>query len=215
MSNIDFSLFDVSKGSDELVPAVIQDDVTLRVLMVGYMDREALERTLESGRVTFFSRTKQRRWTKGETSGNYLDVVSVMTDCDNDTLLIRMRPHGPACHNGTVSCFTDTLNIVGESRLAGDADAEGFIRRLGDVIRRRHAEMPDGSYTTKLFTKGVNKIAQKVGEEAVETVIEAVAGNRDAFLYEASDLVYHLLVLLEQMNCSITDIEHELKSRHK
>ncbi|MCD7970014.1 MAG: bifunctional phosphoribosyl-AMP cyclohydrolase/phosphoribosyl-ATP diphosphatase HisIE [Alistipes sp.] len=215
MSNIDFSLFDVSKGSDGLVPAVIQDDVTLRVLMVGYMDREALERTLESGRVTFFSRTKQRLWTKGETSGNYLDVVSVMTDCDNDTLLIRVRPHGPACHNGTVSCFTDTLNTVGESRPAGDADAEGFIRRLGDVIRRRHAEMPDGSYTTKLFTKGVNKIAQKVGEEAVETVIEAVAGNRDAFLYEASDLVYHLLVLLEQMNCSITDIEHELKSRHK
>ncbi len=185
-----------------LVPAVIQDADTLKVLMLGYMNREAFEKSMAEGKVTFYSRTRQRLWTKGETSGNWLEIVSVSADCDNDTLLVRVHPHGPVCHRGTTSCF-DT------------SDNEGFIRLLQGVIQGRHAEMPEGSYTTRLFTKGVNKIAQKVGEEAVETVIEAVAGNRDRFIYEASDLIYHLLVLLEQMGCTIADLENELSSRHK
>ena len=158
--------------------------------MLGYMNREAYEKSLAEGRVTFYSRTRQCLWTKGETSGNRLDIVSVAADCDRDTLLIRTVPHGPTCHTGTQSCF-------------GEA-----------VVRQRHAAMPEGSYTARLFTHGVNKIAQKVGEEAVETVIEAVAGNREAMIYEASDLVYHLLVLLEATGCSIADLERELSARH-
>ena len=142
-------------------------------------------------------------WTKGETSGNWLDIVSVAADCDNDTLLIRVIPHGPTCHTGSKSCFGAAL-----------PETEGFIRYLQSVIRGRHAEMPEGSYTSKLFTRGVNKIAQKVGEEAVETVIEAVAKNREAMIYEASDLIYHLLVLLEATGCSIADLEKELARRH-
>ena len=154
-------------------------------------------------RVTFYSRTRGCLWTKGETSGNYLDIVSVTADCDDDTLLIRVIPHGPTCHTGAKSCF------------AGAApETEGFIRYLQSVIRGRHAEMPEGSYTSRLFDRGVNKIAQKVGEEAVETVIEAVAGNREAMIYEASDLVYHLLVLLEATGCSVADLEKELARRH-
>ena len=202
-----FSDLNASKNADGLVPAVIQDARTLAVLMVGYMNEEAFEKSVKEGRVTFFSRTKQRLWTKGETSGNFLDIVSVAADCDADTLLIKVLPHGPACHRGTTTCFA---NADGDT-----ADTEGFVRYLQTVIQKRHAEMPEGSYTTRLFTKGVNKIAQKVGEEAVETVIEAVDGNRDGFIYEASDLIYHLLVLLEQMGCTIADIEKELASRHK
>lgn len=197
-----FEELDITKNPDGLVPAIIQDARTMQVLMLGYMNREAYEKSVAEGRVTFWSRTRQKLWTKGETSGNYLDIVSIATDCDMDTLLVRAVPHGPTCHTGSKSCF-------------GTPETEGFIRYLGDVISRRRAEMPEGSYTTKLFTKGVAKIAQKVGEEAVETVIEAVAGNRDAFLYEASDLAYHLLVLLEQMGCSVADMEKELASRHK
>ena len=197
-----FEELNLSKNADGLVPAVIQDDRTLKVLMLGYMNREAYEKSVKEGRVTFWSRTRQTLWTKGETSGNYLDIVSILPDCDNDTLLIRVIPHGPTCHTGSTSCF-------------GTCDTEGFIRYLQGVIQGRHAQMPEGSYTTKLFNKGVDKIAQKVGEEAVETVIEAVAGRRDGFLYEASDLIYHLLVLLEQMGCSIADLEKELASRHK
>jgi phosphoribosyl-ATP pyrophosphohydrolase/phosphoribosyl-AMP cyclohydrolase len=166
------------------------------------MNREAYEKSVAEGRVTFWSRTRQTLWTKGETSGNFLDIVSISPDCDADTLLIRAIPHGPTCHTGSQTCFATP-------------ESEGFIRTLAEVIRGRHAEMPEGSYTTHLFTKGVNKIAQKVGEEAVETVIEAVDGNRERFLYEASDLVYHLLVLIEQMGCSLADIEAELASRHK
>ncbi len=185
-----------------LIPAIIQDDKSLQVLMLGYMNAEAYAKTVETGRVTFWSRTRQTLWTKGETSGNFMDVVSIAKDCDNDTLLVRVTPHGPVCHTGEQNCF-------------GSESTEGFIRRLQDVIAQRHRDMPEGSYTTKLFNKGVNKIAQKVGEEAVETVIDAVAGNREGMLYEASDLVYHLLVLLEASDCSIADLEKELATRHK
>lgn len=199
-----FDELNVEKLPGGLVPAVIQDARTLQVLMLGYMNREAYERSLEDGRVTFWSRTKGRLWTKGETSGNFLDIVSVASDCDRDTLLVRVIPHGPTCHTGSVTCFGEAV-----------PESEGFIRYLQSVIQTRHTRMPEGSYTTKLFTKGVDKIAQKVGEEAVETVIEAVAGNRAGFIYEASDLVYHLLVLLESMGCSIEDLEAELAKRHK
>lgn len=202
-----FSDLNAAKNADGLVPAVIQDAQTLAVLMVGYMNEEAFEKSIKEKRVTFYSRTKGRLWTKGETSANFFDIVSVAADCDADTLLFKVNPCGPACHNGTKTCFATE---------EGDpADTEGFIRHLQGVIQQRHRDMPEGSYTTKLFTKGVNKIAQKVGEEAVETVIEAVDGNRERFIYEASDLVYHLLVLLEHMGCSIADLEAELVKRHK
>jgi phosphoribosyl-ATP pyrophosphohydrolase/phosphoribosyl-AMP cyclohydrolase len=197
-----FDDFKLDKCADGLLPVVVQDASTLKVLMLGYMNREAFERTVAEGRVTFFSRTRQTLWTKGETSGNYLMVRDMYIDCDGDTLLIKADPIGPTCHRGTVSCF-DT-----------PAD-EGFIRHLQSVVQQRHRDMPEGSYTTKLFIKGVKKIAQKVGEEAVESVVEAVDGNRDRFIYEASDMVYHLLVLLEQMGCSIEDLERELSLRHK
>lgn len=199
---IKFDELNLEKCADGLLPVIVQDAVTLKVLMLGYMNREAYEKTLSEGRVTFFSRTRGCLWTKGETSGNYLLVESVYVDCDADTLLIKANPIGPTCHRGTTSCF-DT------------PDSEGFIRHLQSVIQQRHQEMPEGSYTTRLFIKGVKKIAQKVGEEAVESVVEAVDGNRDRFIYEASDMIYHLLVLLEQMGCSIQDLERELELRHK
>ncbi len=199
---MNFSDFNLSKCADGLLPVIVQDSVTLKVLMLGYMNNEAFERTQTERRVTFFSRTRGKLWTKGETSGHYLEVVGMLQDCDADTLLIKARPIGPTCHRGTTSCF-DT------------ADSEGFIRRLAAVIRHRHEEMPEGSYTTRLFIKGVKKIAQKVGEEAVESVVEAVDGNRDRFIYEASDLIYHLLVLMEEMGCSLEDMERELALRHR
>ncbi len=197
---------DFSKHHGGLVPAIVQDRDTLRVLMLGYMNSEAFERTLATGRVTFYSRSRGRLWTKGETSGHYMEVGSISLDCDRDTLLVKVLPHGPACHCGTTTCFDTGIP---------DADDEGFIRRLQRVVKRRYQQMPEGSYTTKLFDRGVPKIAQKVGEEAVETVIEAVAGNREAMIYEASDLVYHLIVLLEATGCSIADLERELHKRHK
>lgn len=200
---VPFAELNLEKLLDGLVPAVIQDARTLQVLMLGYMNREAYEKSLAEGRVTFYSRSRQCLWTKGETSGHWLDIVSVAADCDADTLLVRVIPHGPTCHTGSKTCFGEAV-----------PETEGFIRYLQGVIQGRHAEMPEGSYTSKLFTRGVNKIAQKVGEEAVETVIEAVAGNRDAMIYEASDLVYHLLVLLEATGCSIADLERELARRH-
>ena len=199
---IPFEEFCLDKCADGLLPVVVQDAVTLKVLMLGYMNREAYEKTVAEGRVTFFSRSRNCLWTKGEMSGNFLLVESMYADCDKDTLLVKARPIGPTCHRGTTSCF-DT------------PDSEGFVRHLQAVIQQRHRDMPEGSYTTKLFIKGVKKIAQKVGEEAVESVVEAVDGNRDRFIYEASDMVYHLLVLLEQMGCSIEDLEHELQLRHK
>ena len=197
-----FEDFNLEKNADGLLPVVVQDCETLKVLMVAYMNKEAFEKTCETGRATFYSRTRGALWTKGETSGNYIEVYGIFPDCDNDTLLLMGRPLGPTCHRGTVSCFYTPEN-------------EGFIRHLEGVIQRRHIEKPEGSYTTHLFNKGVNKIAQKVGEEAVETVIEAIDGNRDRYLYEASDLIYHLLVLNEQMGFTIADLENELASRHK
>ena len=197
-----FEALDAAKQADGLIPAIIQDARTLRVLMLGYMNREAYEKSLAEGRVTFYSRTRRRLWTKGETSGNYLHVKSIAKDCDADTLLIRVVPAGPVCHTGSKTCF-------------GGRENEGFIGLLQSVIRQRHRDMPEGSYTTKLFTKGAAKIAQKVGEEAVETVIEAVANNNPDLVYEASDLIYHLLVLLENQGLSIADLEEELAKRHK
>ena len=197
-----FDDFNLDKCADGLLPVIVQDDATLRVLMLGYMNREAFERTQAEGRVTFYSRTRQTLWTKGETSSNYLLVKDMYVDCDGDTLLIKATPIGPTCHRGTTSCF-DT------------PESEGFVRHLQSVVQQRHRDMPEGSYTTKLFIKGVKKIAQKVGEEAVESVVEAVDGNRDRFIYEASDMIYHLLVLMEQMGCSIEDMERELALRHR
>ena len=198
---MNFNDFNLEKCADGLLPVIIQDAVTLRVLMLGYMNREAFDLTCSSGHVTFYSRTRSCLWTKGETSGHFLEVVDMYSDCDNDTLLIKANPIGPTCHRGTTSCF-DT------------PDEEGFIRSLAALISRRHAEMPEDSYTTRLFIKGDKKIAQKVGEEAVESTIEAVEGNRDRFSYEACDLIYHLLVLIEQMGLSLPDMERELLRRH-
>lgn len=198
---MNFNDFKLDKCAEGLLPVIIQHAVTLKVLMLGYMNSEAFEKTKAEGRVTFFSRTRNTLWTKGETSGNFLEVKEMYSDCDNDTLLIKAIPVGPTCHRGTEACFDTPAE-------------EGFIRSLSNLIERRHAEMPENSYTTKLFIKGVKKIAQKVGEEAVESTIEAVDGNRDRFIYEASDLIYHLLVLLEQMNVTLPEIERELLQRH-
>lgn len=200
----DIQQLNFDKNGDGLLPVIIQDDRTLQVLMLGYMNREAYEKSVAEGLVTFYSRTKRRLWTKGETSGNTLTIVSMAMDCDADALLIRVIPAGPVCHTGNSGCFADSPH-----------ETEGFIRYLQSVIRQRHREMPPASYTTKLFQRGVNKIAQKVGEEAVETVIEAVAQNTPDLIYEASDLVYHLLVLLEANGLSLADLERELAKRHK
>ena len=198
---MNFSDFDLSKNADGLLPVVVQDARTLKVLMVGYMNEEAYEKSVSEGRVTFWSRSRNVLWTKGETSGNYLTIKEMYADCDRDTLLIKALPMGPTCHRGTVSCF-DT------------PDAEGFVRQLSSLIAERHVQMPEGSYTTRLFIKGVKAIAKKVGEEAAETIIEATEGNRGRFIYELSDLAYHALVLMEQMGVSIADIEAELAARH-
>jgi len=197
-----YSDFQLDKTGDGLLPVIVQDATTLKVLMLGYMNQEAFEKTQAEGRVTFWSRGRQALWTKGETSGNFLNVVNMYPDCDADTLLIQARPDGPTCHRGTTACF-DT------------PEEEGFVRSLSALIQKRHREMPEGSYTTKLFVKGPKVIGKKVGEEAVEAVIEAVDGNRDRFIYEASDLVYHLLVLLESQGVSVQDLEKELALRHK
>ena len=197
-----FNDFDLSKNAGGLLPVIVQDATTLKVLMLGYMNREAFEKTVAEGLVTFWSRSRECLWTKGETSGNYLHVVELLKDCDSDTLLVRARPDGPTCHRGTPSCF-DT------------PEDEGFVRSLSALIKDRHARMPEGSYTTRLLLKGPKAIGKKVVEEAGEAVIEAVDGNRDRFIYEASDLVYHLLVLLEGMGVSLADLEKELSFRHK
>lgn len=197
-----FSDFDLSKNADGLLPAIVQDATTLKVLMLGYMNREAFEKTAATGLVTFWSRSRQCLWTKGETSGNFLHVENMYPDCDADTLLIQARPDGPTCHRGTPACW-DT------------PEEEGFVRSLSALIQGRHQALPEGSYTTKLFLKGPKVIGKKVVEEAGEAVIEAVDGNRDRFIYEASDLVYHLLVLMESMDVSLSDLEKELSFRHK
>ncbi len=197
-----FEDFKLEKCADGLLPVIIQDADTLKVLMLGYMNAEAFQKSVETGLVTFFSRSRRALWTKGETSGNFLHIVEMYPDCDMDTLLIKAHPDGPTCHRGTAACFDTREN-------------EGFLGTLEACIRERHEKMPAEHYTTYLFNKGVNKIAQKVGEEAVETVIEAVDGNKERFLYEAGDLVYHLLVLCEQMGFGIKDLEEELAVRHK
>lgn len=187
-----------------LVPAIIQDATTKNVLMLGFMNEEAYQKTLDTRHVTFWSRTRNTLWTKGETSGNFLNVVSMQIDCDNDTLLIKAHPDGPTCHTGTDTCW-------GEDN---EANPLLFLTELQDFINQRKAEMPEGSYTTKLFRDGVNKIAQKVGEEALETVIEATNGSNDKLVYEASDLLYHLLVLLTEKGLRIEDVATELHQRH-
>jgi phosphoribosyl-AMP cyclohydrolase / phosphoribosyl-ATP pyrophosphohydrolase len=187
-----------------LVPAVIQDNETLKVLMLGFMNEEALTKTLETGKVTFFSRTKNRLWTKGEESGNYLNVVFVLIDCDEDTLLFKVNPVGPVCHTGSDTCF-DEINPKNDIQ---------FLRYLQDFIDKRKVEMPEGSYTTSLFKAGTKKISQKVGEEAVETIIGAMANDDENFIYESADLIYHLLVLLTHKGLRIEDIVSELKKRH-
>ena len=198
MTNLDY------RQLGGLIPAIIQDDRTKNVLMLGFMNEEAYLKTVETGKVTFFSRTKNRLWTKGEESGHFLNVVSIEEDCDHDTLLVKVNPVGPTCHKGTDTCF-GTKNEYGVE----------FLRYLQDFIEYRHAEMPEGSYTTSLFNSGINRMAQKVGEEAVETVIEATNGTDDRLIYEASDLIYHLIVLLTAKGHRIEDLVEELQKRHK
>jgi phosphoribosyl-AMP cyclohydrolase / phosphoribosyl-ATP pyrophosphohydrolase len=192
--------FDPSSG---LIPVIIQDDATNKVLMLGYMNQAALNQTQSTGLVTFYSRSKQRLWTKGETSGHFLTLVSIATDCDNDTLLIKALPHGPTCHEGYDTCFQ-------EQNQNGD-----FIRELERLIIDRKNNPKPGSYTTSLFESGVQKIAQKVGEEAVETILEAQSGNTDALVYEASDMVYHLLVLLQAKDSSWQAVLDKLIKKHQ
>ncbi|MDR1160894.1 MAG: bifunctional phosphoribosyl-AMP cyclohydrolase/phosphoribosyl-ATP diphosphatase HisIE [Tannerellaceae bacterium] len=193
--------FDKAGG---LIPAIIQDNKTNKVLMLGFMNEEAYRQTKETGKVTFFSRTRNCLWTKGETSGNFLSVKQILADCDNDTLLIKADPAGPVCHTGNDTCF-------------GEQNREDvmFLKYLQNFIEQRRQEMPEGSYTTSLFIKGVNRMAQKVGEEAVETVIEATNGTEEGFIYEASDMIYHLIVLLTSKGLRIEDLSRELMRRHK
>lgn len=187
-----------------LVPAIIQDAVTRKVLMLGFMSEEAYQKTLATKHVTFWSRSRNTLWTKGETSGNFLNLVDIKVDCDNDTLLVQAHPDGPTCHTGSDTCW-------GEQN---DANPLLFLTELQDFINKRKQEMPEGSYTTSLFNKGINKIAQKVGEEALETVIEATNGTNDHLVYEASDLLYHLLVMLTEKGLRIEDVAAELQKRH-
>lgn len=194
---------------DGLIPAIIQDARTSRVLMLGFMNSEALEKTRMEGKVTFYSRTKQRLWTKGEESGNFLHVEDILEDCDQDTLLIKASPAGPVCHTGQDTCF-DEVN-----KLKQDPEGIGFIAELQDLILERKKEMPEGSYTSSLFSKGINKIAQKVGEEAVELVIESKDNRDELFLNEAADLLYHLLVLLAAKEKDIRDVVTVLEQRHR
>jgi phosphoribosyl-ATP pyrophosphohydrolase/phosphoribosyl-AMP cyclohydrolase len=185
-----------------LVPVIVQDEQTLEVLMLGYMNQEAYDKTVEENIVTFFSRSKNRLWTKGETSGNFFNVKSIHVDCDNDTLLIKAKPNGPACHTGSRSCFKTDFN-------------QNFILQLESIVAERFTHPKEGSYVNKLHDKGLNKIAQKVGEEAVETVIAALAQTEADLINEASDLVFHLLVLLREKGLSLETIAKNLEERHK
>ena len=195
--NIDF------QKMNGLVPAIIQDARTLKVLMLGFMNEEAYQKTIETGLVTFYSRTRQTLWTKGETSGNTLKVKEILCDCDSDTLLIKAIPAGPVCHTGADTCWDEKND-----------NPIMFLDELQRFIEKRHEEMPEGSYTTSLFRDGCHRMAQKVGEEALEAVIEAVAGNDERLIYEASDMLYHLIVLLTSKGLSIDDLARELQERH-
>lgn len=187
-----------------LVPAIVQDATTKTVLMLGYMNEEAYAKTVETGKVTFFSRSRQKLWTKGETSGNFLNLVSIKEDCDNDALLVTVHPEGPTCHTGTDTCW-------GEKN---DSNPLLFLSEIQDFIEKRHEEMPEGSYTTSLFKDGLNRMAQKVGEEALELVIEAVNGTDERLIYEGSDMLYHLIVLLTSKGLRIEEMAKELQLRH-
>jgi len=213
---------DFHKMPDQLIPAIVQDAATGQVLMLGYFNAEAWQRTQAEGRVTFFSRSKQRLWTKGETSGNFLRVVSLHLDCDQDTVLVMARPDGPTCHRGTTSCFEALSTGSGGVGASIDGAAlptppVGFLAELDRLIARRQQfpQEEPGSYTVRLFEKGLARIAQKVGEEAVETVIDAMAGNRVGLAGEAADLVYHLLVLLRVSGSSLDDMLAVLRQRHQ
>ena len=199
MKQIDFNKM------DGLVPAIIQDADTKNVLMLGFMNEEAYHKTLELNKVTFYSRTKKRLWTKGEESGNFLNVVDIKLDCDNDTLLIMVHPVGPVCHRGTDTCWGDK----------NESNPLLFLTELQNFIETRYKEMPEGSYTTSLFKDGINRMAQKVGEEALEAVIEACNGTNERLIYEGSDLFYHLIVLLTSKGLRIEDLARELEQRHK
>lgn len=199
MMNIDF------EKMNGLVPAIIQDSITKNVLMLGFMNEEAYQKTLATKRVTFYSRSRKCLWKKGETSGNYLELVSMKPDCDNDTLLVKVIPHGPTCHTGTDTCW-------GEENKRNPLL---FLSELQDFINKRHEEMPEKSYTTSLFKDGTNRMAQKVGEEALEAVIEAVSGNDDRLIYECSDMFYHLVVLLTSKGLRIEQVAAELAERHQ
>ena len=194
---------DFEKGQG-LVPAIIQDAETKTVLMLGYMNKEAYQKTVETGRVTFWSRTRNTLWTKGETSGNFLNLVEIKNDCDQDTLLIKVHPDGPTCHKGTDTCW-------GEKN---ESNPLLFLTELQNFIEKRHEEMPEGSYTTSLFKDGLNRMAQKVGEEALELVIEATNGTNERLIYEGSDMLYHLIVLLTSKGLRIEDMARELMERH-
>lgn len=196
--NIDFNKL------NGLVPAIVQDAETKTVLMLGFMNKEAFEKTIETGNVTFYSRTRQTLWTKGETSGNYLKMVDILNDCDNDTLLIKAIPTGPTCHTGADTCWGET----------NTSNPMLFLSSLQDFIEKRHEEMPEGSYTTSLFKDGLNRMAQKVGEEALEAVIEAVNGTNERLVYEGADMLYHLIVLLTSKGLRIEDLARELRERH-
>ena len=187
-----------------LVPAIIQDAKTKTVLMLGYMNKEAYEKTTKTGKVTFFSRSRQCLWTKGETSGNFLELVDIMVDCDNDTLLVKVNPTGPTCHKGTYTCWGEKNEV----------NPLLFLTYLQDFINTRHEEMPEGSYTTSLFKDGINRMAQKVGEEALEAVIEACNGTNGRLIYEGADMIYHLIVLLTSKGLRIEDLAKELQVRH-
>ena len=193
---------DYKKYSDGLVPAIVQDIDTQKVLMLGFMNEDALNTTMQTGKVTFFSRTKKKLWTKGEESGNFLELKSVATDCDNDTLLIKVHPLGPVCHTGADTCWDEKNH------------KDDFLYYLEDIIELRKKASPDESYVAKLFAKGINKIAQKVGEEAVETVIEAKDENGDLFLNESADLLFHYLILLNAKGYCLNDIVSILEQRH-
>ena len=193
---------DFAKYSDGLAPAIIQDDETGKVLMLGFMNEEALEKTKAIGKVTFYSRSKQRLWTKGEESGNFLELVKIIPDCDNDTLLIKANPVGPVCHTGADTCFNETNN-------------KDFLQTLGEIIRQRYVDRSEKSYTSGLFDRGINKIAQKFGEEAVEMVIEAKDDNKELFLNEAADLLFHYMILLQAKGFSLEDVKNVLAGRHK
>ncbi len=193
-------------ASDGLLPAVVQHATTGAVLMLGYMSREALRETLSQGRVVFYSRSRQRLWMKGESSGHFLDVVSITPDCDNDTLLVLAEPHGHVCHQGTATCF------AGQPRAA--AEELAFLAQLESVIAQRIADKPQGSYTAQLFAEGQSRIAQKIGEEGVEVALAAVADDDGKLVAEAADLLYHLLLLMKSRGLSLARVVHELESRH-